>query len=170
MISKSTTVVEDVSLNWLIFSFHIMSFVFQMLVLIPQYRYEQMVEQRGQNCWGSRVFHLRLVDALLYCPNDRYPWFRHHTIDMPKHHHAGIGSLQWVHRDSRIRTGSFTLAWFSNLAAYGIIFGTLSAEQTELKCPGLWSVSSLVNSLYLTFLGWSSGSRYMVQNGKSLEQ
>lgn len=140
VISKSTTVVEDVSLNWLIFSFHIMSFVFQMLVLIPQYRYEQMVEQRGQN-WLRFLEYSISASLMLSCialTTGIRDFVTILSICALNIITQVLGAFNEYIRDSRIRTGSFTLAWFSNLAAYGIIFWYfgVAVEQTEIEVPG----------------------------------
>lgn len=49
IIQKETTVIEGLSLNWLIFAFHILSFIFQLAALIPAYNYEKRITEEGRN-------------------------------------------------------------------------------------------------------------------------
>lgn len=48
IITEETTV-GHISIHWLIFSFHMLSFVFQMAVLLPFYNYRMRIEKQAKN-------------------------------------------------------------------------------------------------------------------------
>jgi hypothetical protein len=49
IVQKQATVIEGLSLNWLIFAFHILSFIFQFAALIPAYHYVERITEEGRN-------------------------------------------------------------------------------------------------------------------------
>lgn len=49
IVQKQVTVIDGLSLNWLIFSFHTLSFVFQLSALLPCYNYVERITNEGRH-------------------------------------------------------------------------------------------------------------------------
>jgi len=122
IITKEASLFQ-LSLNWLIFTFHILSFLFQLGALIPSYRYEERIDNEGRNplrfieyslsasimllcialLTGIRDF-ITLLSIMFFCALTQ-------IIGL-------VGEYQLPGRNRKIGHG---MAWFSILVSYGII-------------------------------------------------
>jgi len=123
-ISKETmTIWEDFSLHWTVFTFHLLSFVFQMLVLFPGYNYQNKVEKEGRN-WLRFVEYsasasLMLVSIALTVGIKDFITLL--VICILNISTQVIGANNETTARPDIRRGGFFLSWLCILSAYFII-------------------------------------------------
>lgn len=124
VLPETSVVWEDFSLNWAIFTFHLLSFVFQLLVLIPAYDYQNMVEKRGQN-WMRFVEYAMSASVMLVCialTTGVRDFVTLLIICILNISTQALGAFNERSRDPITRNSSFLLAWFCCLSSYAIIF------------------------------------------------
>jgi hypothetical protein len=123
-ITKETiTIWEDFSLHWTVFTFHLLSFVFQMIVLFPGYNYQTKVEKEGRN-WLRYVEYsasasLMLVSIALTVGIKDFITLL--VICILNISTQVIGAFNETTARPDIRRGGFFLAWGCILSAYFII-------------------------------------------------
>lgn len=139
VLPESSVVIEDLSLNWSIFTFHLLSFIFQLLVLIPQYRYEEMVEKKGQN-WLRFVEYGISASIMLVCialttgVRDFITLFMICILNIVT---QALGAFNERTRDASFRLASFILAWVACLSAYAIIiwYYAVAVSKSDVEVP-----------------------------------
>tara|TARA_B100000676_G_C18087323_1_gene856161 strand:- start:2047 stop:2916 length:870 start_codon:yes stop_codon:yes gene_type:complete len=153
VLPETTVVWEDFSLNWAIFTFHILSFIFQLLVLIPQYKYEEMVEKKGQN-WLRFAEYSLSASVMLVCialttgVRDFITLLLLCVLNIVT---QSLGAInEWI-RDARTRNISFLVAWVSCLSCYLIIFWYfgIAVSESDVEVPGF--VIGIIIGQFLLF-------------------
>lgn len=117
------TIIEGLSLNWLIFAFHILSFIFQIGVLMPCFKYQKMVDNEGRNPYRFIEYALSasimLICIALLCG------VRNFTVMLSIVGFTVLCQLlgliaEYMPKGGN-RNGVHALAWISILFAYGMI-------------------------------------------------
>ena len=124
ILDESYIVWKDFSLNWAIFTFHLLSFVFQLLVLIPAYDYQNMVEKRGQN-WMRFLEYSISASIMLVCialTTGVRDFVTLLIICILNITTQALGAFNERTKDTTTRTRLFSLAWVCCISAYAIIF------------------------------------------------
>jgi len=117
------TIIEGLSLNWLIFAFHILSFIFQIGVLMPCFNYQKMVDNEGRNPYRFIEYSLSasimLICIALLCG------VRNFIVMLSIVGFTILCQLlglvaEYMPKGGN-RNGVHALAWISILLAYGMI-------------------------------------------------
>ena len=116
-------IIEGLSLNWLIFTFHLLSFIFQIGVLMPCFNYQKMVDNEGRNPFRFIEYSLSasimLICIALLCGVRNFIVMLSivgFTILCQL-----LGLIAEYMPKGGNRNGVHALAWVSIILAYGII-------------------------------------------------
>lgn len=123
VVSEQATIISSLSLNWLIFTFHILSFIFQIGALLPCFNYRKRVEKEGRNPLRFIEYSLSasimlICIALLTGIRDFVVLLSMSLFTMLCQFLGLVGEYMTPGSN---RNGVHGLAWVSIMVAYGII-------------------------------------------------
>lgn len=133
------TIIQGLSLNWLIFAFHLLSFIFQIGVLMPCFNYQKMVDNEGRNPYRFIEYSLSasimLVCIALLCGVRSFVAMLAivgFTVLCQL-----LGLIAEYMPKGGNRNGVHVLAWVSIVLAYGIVllYYVTAIIQNDIQPP-----------------------------------